>query len=295
MKILITGANGMLGSDISPLLIKEDHQVHGGDIRNVDNDLRYLDICDTDNVKSVVSDVKPDMVFHLAAETDVDKCELEPEHAYRINVAGTKNIAMACKECGCILVYTSTCGVFDEKRKGPFTELDKPNPVNVYSKTKLEGEKVVKDLIKKHFIFRIGWMMGGNEKDKKFVAKMVKLIRTKNEISVINDKFGSPTYTRDLSKGMIEVVKTGRFGLYHMANAGSCSRYELALKIREYLGKKDVVVKPVSSSQYPLPAPRPRSEAVVDLNLQKIGLDGIMRPWEEALKEYLDQLDPGRI
>ncbi len=295
MRILITGANGMLGSDISPLLIKEGHQVYGGDIQNVNNDLRYLDICDIDNVKSVVSNVEPDMIFHLAAETDVDKCELEPEHAYRINVTGTKNIALACKGCGCILVYTSTCGVFDEKRKGPFTELDKPNPVNVYSRTKLEGEKIVKNLIKKHFIFRIGWMMGGNKRDKKFIAKMAKLIRTKNEISVVNDKFGSPTYTRDLSKGMIEVVKTGRFGLYHMANAGSCSRYELAQKIKEHLGKRDVVIRPVPSSQFPLPAPRPRSEAVVDLNLQKIGLACLMRPWEEALKEYLDQLDLDRI
>lgn len=292
MKYLITGANGMLGSALCPILFKSGGEIYPTDI-DTDNrmyNIRYLDIRDKEQIQVVVNEIMPDFLFHLAAEINVDKCELEPEHAYRTNVLGTKNVALVCKKHGVPMAYISTCGIFDGKKQEPYTELDDPNPVSVYSKTKLEGEKIVKNLLKKYFIFRAGWIMGGDKKDKKFVAKIVELIKTKKEISVVNDKFGSPTYTVDLSKAMLEVIKKKRYGLYHMTNAGFCSRYALACKIKEYIKKDDVIIKPISSSKFPLPAPRPNSEASESLNLKLIGLDGIMRSWEEALKDYLKEI-----
>lgn len=288
MKYLITGANGMLGSALCPILIKEGNEIYPTDINIVAN-MRYLDIRNKGQVKNIVNEIKPDFLFHLAAETNVDRCELESEHAYRTNVSGTENVALVCKKYRIPMVYISTCGIFDGKKQGPYTEHDKPDPVSVYSKTKLEGEKIVQNLLKDYFIFRAGWMMGGSRKDKKFVAKIIELLETKDEISVVNDKFGSPTYTVDISRAMIEVVKRKRYGLYHMVNKGFCSRYALACKIREYSKKDNVVIKPVSSSKFPLPAPRPRSEVAENLNLKSIGLDGIMRSWEEALKAYLEE------
>lgn len=292
MKYLITGANGMLGSALCPVLSEAGDEIYPTDINIVNStyNIRYLDVREKEQIQIAVNKIKPDFLFHLAAEVNVDKCELEPEHAYRTNTLGTENVALVCKESGIPMVYISTCGVFDGKKKGPYTELDKPNPVSVYSKTKFEGEKIAKNLLKECYIFRAGWMMGGNKKDKKFVVKIVELLNTKKEISVVNDKFGSPTYTVDLSKAMIEVIKRQRYGLYHMTNAGFCSRYNLACKIKEYLKKDDIIIKPISSSKFPLPAPRSDSEASESLNLKLIGLDGIMRPWEEALKDYLKKL-----
>lgn len=295
MKYLITGANGMLGSSLCPILAKTGGEIYPTDINSTPGKVQQLDITDKAQVQAIVNETNPDFLFHLAAETNVDKCELEPEHAYRTNVLGTENVALVCKEHGIPMAYIGTCGVFDGKKQDPYTEFDNPNPVSVYSKTKLEGERVVENLLQKYFIFRAGWMMGGNKKDKKFVAKIVELLKTKSEISVVNDKFGSPTYTVDLSKAMIEVIKRQRYGLYHIANAGLCSRYGLACKIKEYLKKDDVIIKPISSSEFPLPAPRPRSEAVENLNLKSIGLNGIMRPWEEALKDYLKALDDNNL
>ena len=292
IKVLVTGANGMLGSALCPILAKEGYEIYPTDI-NIDNrayNIRNLDIRDKEQVHTIINEIKPDFLFHLAAKINVDKCELEPEDAYQTNVLGTENGALVCKEHGIPMAYISTCGIFDGKKQGLYTELDKPNPVSVYGKTKLEGERIVKSLLKKYFIFRAGWMMGGDKKDIKFVGKIVELLNTKNEISVVNDKIGNPTYTVDLSNAMIEVIKKRRYGLYHIVNEGFCSRYGLACKIKEYLKKDDVIIKSISSSKFPLPAPRPDSEASESLNLKLIGLDGIMRPWEEALKDYLKKL-----
>ena len=290
MKVLVIGAGGMLGSALCPLFIKAGSEIYPTDINTAPN-MRSLDIRNKGQVQVIIDDIKPDLVFHLAAETNVDKCELEPEHAYQTNVLGTKNVALICKEYRIPMAYIGTCSIFDGKKQAPYTENDEPNPVNVYSRTKLEGENIVKDLLKNYFIFRAGWMMGGGRKDKKFVFKIIELLKTKKEISVVNDKFGSPTYTIDMSMAMIEVIKRQHYGLYHTANAGFCSRYEFACKIKEYLRRDNVVITPISSSRFSLPAPRPRSEAVEDLNLKRIGLDGIMRPWQEALKNYLNELD----
>ncbi len=282
----------MLGNDLCSILIKQGFNIYPTDIniKDATNRIHFLDIEDLNQIKTIISKVNPDLLFHLAAETDVDKCELDPDHAYRVNVLGTQNLASVSKEHNIQMSYVGTCGIFDGKKQVAYNENDVTNPVSVYAKTKLEGERIVKALINKHFIFRVGWMMGGEKNDKKFVAKIVKLILTKKEIFVVDDKFGSPTYTVDLARAMTKIIKGGFYGLYHLTNTGSCSRYELACKIRDILNKKEVVIKPISSHDFPLPAPRPDSEVSESMNLKLIGFDGIMRPWQDALEDYLKEL-----
>ncbi len=286
-KAIVTGANGMLGSALIPELKKTGFEVCPTDIFNT-NDIRFLDIRNFEGAKKIILNFSPDIIFHLAAETDVDRCELEPEHAYEVNTLGTENIARLARLTDAVLVYVSTMGVFDGKKDGPYNEFDEPNPVNVYSKTKWEGEKRVTELLSRYYIVRAGWMMGGGRRDKKFVAKILDLIEEGKEISAVTDKFGSPTFTNDLSKAMIELIKTNQYGLYHITNSGHCSRYDIAVRIVEFL-KEDIVVRPVTSDAFPLPAPRIRSEAAESLKLDSIGIKP-MRQWEEALKDYLAQL-----
>lgn len=287
---MVTGANGMLADALCPLLEKAGYQLLKTDITG-ENGIVKCDIRDVNGTLAIVRDFRPEIIFHLAAETDVDKCELQPEHAYATNWHGTENIAQICKELGIEMVYISTGAVFDGEKEGGYTELDKPNPISVYGSSKLKGEEAVQSLLKRYFIVRAGWMIGGHNKDKKFVWKIVQLLNTKKEISVVTDKTGSPTFTSDFSRGIIDIVNSGKYGLYHCVNRGICTRYDIAVKIAEYLGKKDVVIKPVTSDAFPLPAPRGKSEAMMNYNLSKMGLDRT-RPWQEALKEYIKDLVP---
>lgn len=288
MKALITGGNGMLGSALAPLLVESQYEVFLTDTISLSNNAQFLDIRDYAQVKLYIEKVKPDIIFHLAAETNVDRCELEPDHAFKTNVLGTKNIALACKEYNITMVYISTCGVFDGKKSSGYRESDIPSPISVYTKSKYEGEKEVQRLLSKYFIFRAGWMMGGGKKDKKFVAKIVELSKTQKILNVVNDKRGSPTFTKDFSEAIIKVIITDKFGLYHVTNEGAATRYDIACKIIEYLGKTDVLVKPIGSDEFPLPAPRPDSEVAENYNLKTLNIK--IRPWTEALKEYLEEL-----
>jgi len=288
LRVLVTGANGMLGSALCPLLSKEGYEVLATDINPTNTKIDILDIRDFDNVSKYINKVKPDMIFHLAAETDVDKCEVDADHAYLTNTRGTENIALICQKFNIPMIYISTCGVFDGQKIEAYNELDKPNPISIYTKSKFEGEKIVQNLLNRYFIFRAGWMIGGGKKDKKFVAKIVELTKTKDTLNVVNDKRGCPTFTKDFSECIIKIVKLGHYGLYHVTNKGSASRYDIACKIVEFLGRKDITVKPISSDLFPLPAPRPNSEVVDNYKLKLLGIH--MRPWEEALKEYISGL-----
>jgi dTDP-4-dehydrorhamnose reductase len=288
MKILITGAAGMLGSSLCPILKQKGHEVYATDINTTDKGIEYLDVRNFEKVHTFMERVKPDMVMHLAAETDVDKCELEPDHAYLTNTIGTQNVALVCQKYDIEMVYISTIGVFDGEKSEPYTEFDEPNPINVYGKSKLWGERVIQSLLRKYYIVRAGWMMGGGpEKDKKFVAKIIRLLDKTSKLKVVNDKFGSPTYTLDLSKCLSKLIETEYYGLYHCTNRGFTSRYEIAKRIMEYLGRNDVTLQPVSSAYFPLPAPRARSETSRNYKLELLGIDSV-RHWEEALKEYLE-------
>jgi len=288
LKALVTGANGMLADALCPLLEEKGYKVYPSDIVS-DDGISELDIRKIEQVEAVIEKCKPDIVFHLAAETNVDKCELNPEHAYQTNAKGTENIAVACKGHDIPLAHISTGAIFDGEKEGGYTEDDKPNPISVYGRSKLEGENAVRSLLTKYYIVRAGWMIGGYTKDKKFVWKIIQLLKTKSEIPVVTDKTGSPTFTKDFAKGMLAIVSEGKYGIYHCVNKGACTRFEIAKKIAEYIDKRDVIIKPVTSECFPLPAPRGRSEVLINQRLAGMGMDN-MRPWQEALKEYIEQI-----
>lgn len=278
MKILVTGAKGMLGGDLCPVFAKK-HRV-------VATDLEELDVRDPGAVFDIIEENKPDVVLHLAALTNVDGCQEMKDQAYLTNAIGTKNVALACARFSACMVYLSTGSVFDGTKGEPYIEFDTPHPSSEYSKAKYQGELFVKDLLREHYIVRAGWMFGGGERDKKFVGKIVNLARQGRNLQVVDDKFGSPTYTEDLAQGLLKLVETGWYGTYHMANQGCCSRFEYAKKVLDLVDRSNCSVEPVSSEAFPLPAHRPRMEAIRNYMLQLLGLNW-MRPWEEALTDYI--------
>jgi len=286
MKILITGAAGMLGSALCPALIKKNHEIVATDLAPNDG-IEFLDIRDFKKVEETIERIEPDIVMHLAAETDVDRCELEPDHAFRTNTIGTQNVSVVCQKRNIVMVYISTIGVFYGDQFEPYTEFDLPNPINIYGRSKLEGEKIVQSLLNKFYIVRAGWMVGGGStRDKKFVGKIIKKMDETNLLKAVNDKIGSPTYTVDFSRCVSDLIDTGYYGLYHCTNKGYCSRFDVAKKIVEIMGRSDVTVEPVSSAFFPLPASRARSEMSRNYKLELLGMDKT-RNWEDALKDYL--------
>lgn len=288
MKILVTGAAGMLGSALCPTLMKRGYSVFATDLAPVDEGIECLDVRRYRQIEEIVRKVKPDMVMHLAAETDVDKCELEPDHAFLTNTIGTQNVTLVCQKQSIVMVYISTIGVFYGDKPEPYTEFDNPNPINVYGRSKLEGEKIVQSLLERYYIVRAGWMVGGGPKrDKKFVGKIIKRMNETTVLKAVNDKIGSLTYTVDFSRCLTDLIKTGYYGLYHCTNKGNGSRFDVAKKIVDFLGRYDVTVEPVGSAYFPLPAPRARSEMSRNYKLELLGKD-TTRKWEDALKEYID-------
>jgi dTDP-4-dehydrorhamnose reductase len=281
-RMLVTGAGGMVGSYV-PAVFQDYDLV----LTNRIEGMPHLDVREPPAVMQMVAEVKPDVVLHLAAATDVDRCEQEPEWAYHTNVIGTQNVVLACQAFDITMVYISTAGVFWGDKPAPYTEFDVPKPANVYGESKLAGEHIVSSLLRHYYIVRAGWMIGGGIKDKKFVATIAKLIlEGKNPLRAVNDKLGTPTYGKDLLRGIHTLLDTGYYGLYHMVNKGCCSRYDVACAIRDILERPDVEIVPVSSAYFPLPALRARSEAMRNLKLELLGLDQ-MRPWQDALHEYI--------
>lgn len=275
MRALITGAEGMLGTALHCLLLQE-HQVVA--LGRAD-----IDVCDESWVYRIITEVRPQVVFHLAALTDVDACELAPADAWRVNAEGTRYVARASQAVGAWLVYPSSIAIFDGLKPVPYTEVDRPCPANVYGHSKLAGEEAARTT-DRYIIARSGWLFGGGEADKKFVGKILRLARRTREIPVVVDRFGSPTYTRDLALGMIRLVQGGYTGTYHIVNSGGpASRFEVAAAILEYARLTGCNLIPVTSDAFPLPAPRPRMEAAASLHWPLAPL----RNWREALRVYI--------
>jgi dTDP-4-dehydrorhamnose reductase len=289
-RVLVTGAAGVVGGYVAETFV--DHELIPTDIVG---DVERLDVRDADAVRRFVRDRRPDVVVHLAAATDVDVCEQDPDFAFSTNAIGTQNVALACQEADATMVYTSTAGVFGGEKVEPYTEFDAPAPANVYGHSKLAGERIVESLLGRYYIVRAGWMVGGGAKEKKFVGMLLRQLRDgSTTLRAVDDKLGTPTYAKDLAGGIHRLLETGYFGLYHLVNAGgSVSRYDVAVAMLELLGREDVAVEPVGSAHFPLPAPRARSEAMVNYKLRLLGIDP-MRPWRDALAAYLvDELGEG--
>lgn len=274
MKVLVTGANGQLGYDVIKLLDSEGIEFLG-------TDRESLDITNEENVTRVINDYNPNVVIHCAAYTAVDKAEDEKELCYSVNVLGTRNIAQACKEINAKMVYISTDYVFDGEGDMSFEVTDKPNPINYYGKTKYEGELEVHKFLDKYFVVRISWVFGSNGNN--FVKTMLRLGKERDEISVVADQIGSPTYTPDLAKLLVEMIKTDKYGIYHATNEGYCSWYEFASEIFKQAGM-DVKVNPIKTEDYPTKAKRPKNSRLYKNSLIKL------ENWEDALNHYIKHM-----
>lgn len=278
MKILVTGAKGMLGTDLMHVLSSR-HQVIGIDVDE-------LDIADLGQVNQKVTELDPQLVVHAAAYTDVDGCEVNVEQAYKVNAVGTQNVALACQRAGAAMLYVSTDFVFDGRTSEPYLEWDHPNPLSVYGASKYAGEYFVSSLLKEYYIIRIAWLYG--EHGKNFVKTMLRLADEQERLRVVDDQVGSPTYTVDVARGIGELIESGRYGVYHMVNKGEVSWYAFARKILELSGKHHAIVEPITSDQLGRPATRPAYSALRNLALE-LTIGDPMRSWDSALEEYINE------
>lgn len=280
MKILITGANGQLGTELRHLL-DERHLTYTG------TDAQDLDITDEAAVNQYFTENRPEIVFHCAAYTAVDAAEEEPGKSidYKVNVIGTQNIAHAAENVGATLFYISTDYVFDGTNDQMYTEATVPGPKNEYGRTKLAGEQAVASIMSKYYIIRTSWVFG--EYGKNFVYTMLKLAETHDKLTVVDDQQGRPTWTRTLADFMLYALDQQLpYGLYQLSNDNSCTWYEFA---KEILKNKAVEVVPVSSEQFPQKAYRPR-HSIMDLSKTKA--TGFKIPtWQEALAAFMQKID----
>ena len=274
--ILLTGGNGQLGTELRHLLDEKG-------VKYVSTDAKKMDITDAQATMDYITNLKPTVIYHCAAYTAVDKAEDEGKALdEKINVDGTRNVALAAKEVGATLVYISTDYVFDGKLKDGEYAVDAPiNPLNEYGRTKALGEKAVQEIMDDYYIIRTSWVFG--KYGHNFVFTMQKLAETRDELTIVNDQFGRPTWTRTLAEFMYFVIEQkAPFGIYHLSNDNACSWYEFA---KEILKDTDVKVLPVTSEQFPQKATRPQY-SVMDLSKAK-ALGFHIPTWQEALQGML--------
>ena len=292
MRVMVTGANGMLGVDVCALLEQGEHTVIRTDVAAREGARLpawdAVDITNTHEVTQFILDRQPDAVIHCAAATDVDGCERHPDMAYRVNALGTWNIASVCGAHHITLAYVSTDFVFDGAQHTPYTEFDIPHPLNHYGASKLAGERFVAQLCRKHFIARTAWLFGVHGKS--FPSKMLELAKTRNTLDIVCDQVGSPTHTMDLARTLIGLLGSPLYGTYHVTSAGSCSWYELAQKTFELAGVQNVKVKPMPSDLWPSPTKRPAYSVLRHYALELQGHDNLP-PWQQALAEFLSLRD----
>lgn len=300
MKILATGAAGMLGTSLVPMFRAYGHDVIPTDI-DLSNRrpwgplhpaLGRLDVRDRAAITSALDDTRPELVLHLAAETSLEASDADPDHAYLTNTVATKYIALECRNRDIPLVFISTAGVFDGTKTAAYTEFDEPNPVNTYGASKFEAERLVASLLDRWFIIRAGWMVGGGAgKDHKFVARILSQVAEgRTTIHAVGDKLGTPTYTYDFARCLLNLIDSEVYGLYHMACEGEGTRYDIAARILEILGRDDIELVEVDSEFFreEFPSTRPRSEIMRNMVLDLQGMN-LMRPWPVALEEYLQR------
>lgn len=275
MTILVTGAGGTVGAYFRDLT---------GELELADR--AALDITDFDAVREKLFGGTYRWVVNLAAATDLDRAEQDPAWAYRLNVVGPENLALAAAESSTRMVHVSTVGIFcGDGREGPFTELDEPAPVNVYAKTKLAGERAVRRILPSATVVRTAWVMGGAAADKKFVGKVRDRLLAGEPVKAVGDIAGSPTYAKDLAEKILALIQHDAFGLFHVTNAGAASRYDMVVEMKRLLDSSSDLTE-VDSGAFPLPAPRPKSEVSKSLGLPARGI-AAMRTWQEALADYL--------
>ena len=303
MKILVTGVAGQLGHDVMGELARRGHEGVGCDVVPVLADMPYvqMDITDETSVKKIITDCNPDVVIHCAAWTAVDAAEDEEnkEKVYAINVTGTQNIARACKDLDCKMVYISTDYVFDGEGTKPW-EADCKDyaPLCEYGRTKLEGELAVSGMLEKYFIVRIAWVFGVNGNN--FIKTMLNVGKRFDTLKVVNDQIGTPTYTFDLAKLLVDMIETEKYGYYHATNEGGyISWYEFACEIfrmaaelgHEEYARDGFVVNPVTTAEYGVSkAKRPYNSRLDKNKLVENGFE-LLPTWQDALSRYLKEIE----
>ena len=300
MKVFVTGVAGQLGHDVMNDLAARGYegigtdiapQYSGADDGTAVTKMPYvsLDITDRDAVEKTITELKPDVVVHCAAWTAVDLAEDDDKKAkvHAINADGTQNIADACKKIDAKMVYISTDYVFNGQGERPWEPDDEREPLNVYGQTKYEGELAIEEHVKKFFTVRIAWVFGVNGKN--FIKTMLNLGKTHDHLTVVNDQTGSPTYTYDLARLLVDMIQTDKYGRYHATNEGLCTWYEFACEIFKQAGM-DVSVAPVSSDEYPAKAKRPSNSRMDKSKLTANGFQPLPT-WQDALSRYLKEID----
>ncbi|MBD3169551.1 MAG: sugar nucleotide-binding protein [candidate division Zixibacteria bacterium] len=287
-RIFITGCGGMLGKAVYEKF-SAHCQVKATDIDINENWLEYADVRNYHATLKMAAEYSPDLIINLAALTDLEYCEKNPEESWKTNALGAENMAMISKKLKVPHVYISTAGIFDGEQEY-YNDFDEPNPLSIYAKSKYYGEKYIHSKLERFFIFRAGWMMGGGiKKDKKFVNKIFKQIQAGNRtLYVVDDKLGTPTYTVNFADCMYQIVQTDLYGLYNMVCGGSCSRYDVAEEFVKLLGlENEIKIEIVDSGYFKTEyfAPRPASEKLVNLKLESRGIN-YMRDWRECLRDY---------
>lgn len=279
MKVLVTGTKGQLGYDVVNELEKRGHTA-------VAVDIEEMDITDAVSVERVITEAEVEAVIHCAAYTAVDAAEDNVEICRRVNAEGTKNIAKVCKKLDLKMIYISTDYVFDGEGERPWEPDDERHPLNVYGQTKYEGELAVEKYLEKYFIVRIAWVFGVNGKN--FIKTMLKLSETHEELNVVDDQVGSPTYTYDLAVLLVDMVESDKYGRYHATNEGLCTWYEFAKEIFRQAGV-GMKVNPVTSDMFPAKAKRPKNSR---MSKEKLDANGFHRlpTWQDALERYLSEI-----
>lgn len=279
MKILVAGANGQLGQELV-------QQLKQADVELFAFTKTELDICNLAIVQQVVQEIQPHVIINAAAFTKVDLAETEQDLAFAVNAYGQRNLAVAAEQVGAKVCYVSTDYVFDGEAQSPYEEHALVNPIGVYGKSKYAGEQLTQTVSSKYFIVRTAWVYG--EYGPNFVKTMLRLAAERDELGVVSDQIGSPTYTVDLAAFILELVQTEKYGIYHCTNSGQCSWYEFAQAIFEE-SNLQIKVNPLTTAQYPTPAKRPSYSVLSDRALRVNGFTPI-RHWRDGLKAFLNNL-----
>lgn len=280
MRVLVTGVKGQLGYDVM-------NELAARGLEGIGVDVDEMDITDAAACDRVIKEAKPDAVIHCAAYTAVDAAEDNLELCCRVNAEGTRNIARVCKALDIKMMYISTDYVFNGTGECPWEPDDHREPLNVYGLTKYEGEIAVEQNLKKYFIVRIAWVFGINGKN--FIKTMLRIGKERGAASVVSDQIGSPTYTYDLARLLVDMIQTEKYGRYHATNEGLCSWYEFACEIFRQAGMDQVKVTPVSSGEFPVKAKRPCNSRMSKDKLTDNGFERLPS-WKDALGRYLKAL-----
>lgn len=270
MRIIVTGATGLLGQELCPMLEKEGHQFWA-------TNSKIFDITNKKLVNEIMNKVSLDLIIHLAAYTNIDQAEVSKKEAFNVNHIGTKNMAEIAKKLDVPIIYISSASVFDGNKNSPYKTSDKADPINVYGLSKLKGEEEIRHLTKKHYILRTSTLYGGGGKN--YVDTMITFSMLSNSISVVDDQILSPTWTKDLASEIIKIINEKRpYGTYHIASSGEAKWSDFTKKIFE-IKKRNIDVMSIEKSDFPRPARRPKY-SVLDS-------EGILPNWEDSLEKYL--------